>query len=320
MNRWEGVEVYEKGPNKGRVKSAQFIFFETDEALPYAVKYLTAAEELYFFSNVNAFMKDLSLGEDICSLTNLKRLTMFSYGLTEIPDAISNMENLRYLDLGGNNFKSIPKALKGCPNLTALFLTSNQRAVVSDLSNTVKSDEQLGGLVDDYDDVPSDGTTTSSADRCKRKFPQWILEWDQLDTLRLSVNYLQGVLPSDEELLEAGFEAWDVENPATFTSEVSLSDSLSTEGLEFFKTNRIPKVLPNIDFLAINLNRLHGNIPRWLKYHPKLDYWYPLLLVFPQEGRDKEGHQAGFIDVPTNLNYYYEVYKNKKWSSINTVE
>ena len=320
MHRWEGVQVYEKGPNKGRVKSAQFIFFQTDEALPYAVKYLTAAEELYFFSNVNAFMKDLSLGEDICSLTNLKRLTMFSYGLTEIPDAISNMKNLRYLDLGGNNFKSIPKALKGCPNLTALFLTSNQRAVVSDLSNTVKSDEQLGGLVDDYDDVPSDGTTTSSADRCKRKFPQWILEWDQLDTLRLSVNYLQGILPSDEELLEAGFEAWDVENPATFTSEVSLSDSLSTEGLEFFKTNRIPKVLPNIDFLAINLNRLHGNIPRWLKYHPKLDYWYPLLLVFPQEGRDKEGHQAGFIDVPTNLNYYYEVYKNKKWSSINTVE
>ena len=46
MSRWEGVELYEKGPNKGRVKSAQFIFFETDEALPYAVKYLTVAEEL----------------------------------------------------------------------------------------------------------------------------------------------------------------------------------------------------------------------------------------------------------------------------------
>ena len=320
MNRWEGVQVYEKGPDKGRVKSAEFIFFETDEALPYAVKYLTAAEELYFFSNVNAFMKDLSLGEDICSLTNLKRLTMFSYGLTEIPEAISNMKNLRYLDLGGNNFRSIPKALKGCKNLTALFLTSNQRAVVSDLSNTIKSDVELGGLVEDYDEVPSDGTATSSPETCKRKFPQWILEWDQLDTLRLSVNYLQGILPTDEELLAAGFEAWDVENPATFTSEVSLSDSLSTEGLEFFKTNRIPKVLPNTDFLAINLNRLHGNIPRWLKYHPKLDYWYPLMLVFPQEGRDKEGHQGGFIDVPTNLNYYYEVYKNKKWSSINTVE
>ena len=320
MNRWEGVEVYDKGPNKGRVKSAQFVFFETDEQLPYAVKYLTAADELYFFSNVNAFMKELSLGEDICSLTNLRRLTMFSYGLTEIPDAIQNMTNLRYLDLGGNNFRSIPKSLQNCKNLTALFLTSNQRGVVTDLSNTIRTDVELGGLINEYDEVSTGTSTGAPGETCKKQFPKWILKWNQLDTLRLSVNYLQGVLPSDEELLEAGFEAWDVENPATFTSEVTLSDSLSTEGINFFKNNRIPKVLPDIDFLAINLNRLHGNIPRWLKYHPKLDYWYPLMLVFPQEGRDTEGHQGGFIDVPTNLNYYYEVYKNKKWSSINTVE
>ena len=320
MSRWEGVELYEKGPNKGRVKSAQFIFFETDEALPYAVKYLTEAEELYFFSNVNAFLKELSLGEDICSLTKLKRLTMFSYGLTEIPDAISNMKSLRYLDLGGNNFKSIPKALKNCESLTALFLTSNQRGVVTDLSNTVRTDVELGGLISEYDEVPSDGSSVSSAERCTKAFPKWILEWDQLDTLRLSVNYLQGVLPSDEDLINAGFPTWDVDDESTFTDEVSLSDSLGVDGMDFFRKNKVAKVLPNIDFLAINLNRLHGNIPNWLKYHPKLDYWYPLLLVFPQEGRDKDGHQGGFIDVPTNLNYYYKYYNKKKWSSINTIQ
>ena len=319
MERWEGVEVYEKGPNKGRVKSAQFIFFETDEQLPYAVKYLTAAEELYFFSNVNSFRKNLSLGEDICTLTNLKKLTMFAYGLTEIPASIANMENLRYLDLSGNNFASVPKELRSCQKLTALFLTSNQRSVVTDLSNTIKTEKELGGLISDYDDGPS-AETVLSPDKCNRKFPRWLLEWKELDTLRLSVNYLQGVLPSDEELLEAGFQAWDVDDPATFTKEVSLVDSLDTEGVAFFRENRIPKVLPDIDFLAINLNRLHGNIPKWLKYHPKLDYWYPLLLVFPQEGKDNAGHQAGFIDVPTNLNYYYNIYKKKKWSSINTIE
>ena len=315
-----GVELYEKGPNKGRVKSAQFIFFETDEQLPYAVKYLTKAEELYFFSNVNSFQKEISLGKDICSLTELKRLTMFAYGLTEIPDEIANMTSLRFLDLGGNNFSSIPKALKKCKSLTALILTSNQKSTVTDMSNTVRTDDELGGLVKEFDSAPSDGTNASTPDKCTRKFPQWLLEWDQLDTLRLSVNYLQGILPSDEELLEAGFEAWNVDDPSTFTSEVTLVDSLSTEGITFFKENRIPKVLPDIDFFAINLNRLHGNIPKWLKYHPKLDYWYPLQLVFPQEGRDKDGHQAGFIDVPTNLNYYYDIYKNKKWSSINTIE
>ena len=245
---------------------------------------------------------------------------MFAYGLTEIPDEIANMRSLRFLDLGGNNFNSIPKALKNCESLTALILTSNQKSTVADMSNTVRTDDELGGLVKEFDVVPSDGTNSSTPDKCTRKFPQWLLEWNQLDTLRLSVNYLQGVLPSDEELLAAGFKAWDVDDPSTFTSEVKLADSLSTEGMTFFRENRIPKVLPDIDFFAINLNRLHGNIPKWLKYHPKLDYWYPLQLVFPQEGRDKEGHQAGFIDVPTNLNYYYDIYKEKKWSSINTIE
>ena len=215
MSRWEGVEVYEKGPNKGRVKSAQFVFFETDEAIPYAVKYLTEAEELYFFSNVNSFLKDLSLGEDICSLTKLKKLTVFAYGLTEIPDAISNMKSLRYLDLDGNNFKSFPKALRNCENLKALFLSSNQRSAVTDLSNTVRTEDELGGFVTDFDAVPSDGSNISSAERCSKKFPEWILGWDQLDTLRLSVNYLQGILPSDEDLVNAGFPVWDVDDGTT---------------------------------------------------------------------------------------------------------
>ena len=79
-------------------------------------------------------------------------------------------------------------------------------------------------------------------------------------------------------------------------------------------------VLPDIDFFSINLNRLSGEIPHWLKYHPKLDYWTPLLLVFPQEGKDMNGTPAGFKDVPTNLNYYYQVYAKKKWSDVNVVE
>lgn len=307
MERWEGVTIHKTGKNKGRVKSAQFVFFETDESIPYAVKYLTAAEELYFFSNVNSFQKSLSLGDDICTLTELKRLTVFAYGLTELSENISQMKNLRYLDLSGNNFSSIPKGLKDCESLKALFLTSNQRSVIADLSNSVKKD--IGGLVDE---CPEDGSGN-------RKFPKWLLEWDQLDTLRLSVNYLQGTLPTDEELINDGFKAWDVNSFDPESSEVNIKDSLGTEGLKFFTENRVPMVLPDIDFFAINLNKLHGDIPNWLKYHPKLDYWFPLLLVFPQEGKDAAGNVAGFNNVPTNLNYYYEIYKNKKWSESNIV-
>lgn len=309
MSRWEGVTLHKSGKDKGRVKSAQFVFFETNEQLPYAVKYLTAAEELYFFSNVNSFQKNLSLGEDICTLKNLKKLTMFAYGLTEIPDKIKEMESLRFLDLGGNNFASIPKVLKQCPSLKALILTSNQRGSVTDMSNSNKTD--IGGLVNET--LP-DGSG-------KMKFPQWLLEWNQLDTLRLSVNFLQGTMPTDQELLDKGFSAWDVTSPYDASkTEVNLRDSLGTVGMNYFTTNKIPMVLPDIDFFSINLNRLSGEIPNWLKYHPKLDYWTPLLLVFPQEGKDMNGTPAGFKDVPTNLNYYYEVYQLKKWSSTNVVE
>jgi len=225
MERWEGVTIHKTGKNKGRVKSAQFVFFETDESIPYAVKYLTAAEELYFFSNVNSFRKSLSLGDDICTLTELKRLTVFAYGLTELSDNISQMKNLRYLDLSGNNFSSVPKGLKDCESLKALFLTSNQRSVIADLSNSIKKD--IGGLVDE---CPEDGSGN-------RKFPKWLLEWDQLDTLRLSVNYLQGTLPTDEELINDGFKAWDVNSFDPESSEVNIKDSLGTEGIKFFTEN-----------------------------------------------------------------------------------
>ena len=310
MERWDGVTLHKSGKNKGRVKSADFVFFNTQESIPYAVKYLTAAEELYFFSNENSSTKNLSLGDDICELTGLKKLTVFAYGLTELPDNMDNMKSLRYLDLAGNNFSSVPKVLRKCESLKALFLTSNQRSAVSDLSNTNKKD--IGGLVDECQEDASG----------RRKFPQWLLEWDQLDTLRLSVNFLQGTLPTDKELIDAGFDVWDVEEGAADDLEVSLKDSLSTDGIKFFQENKVPKVLPNTDFLSFNLNRLYGDIPNWLKYHPKLDFWVPLLLVFPQEGKamDNGGTPAGFNDVPTNLNYYYEIYANKKWSEYNIVD
>lgn len=300
MKNWSGVQVYRSGKNKGRVRSAEFIFFETEEGLPYEVRYLTEAKELHFYSNVNSTRKNLSLGEDICTLTKLERLTVGAYGLTELPESFGELDNLRYLDLSSNNFAQVPKVLQKCESLTALFIHANQRNAISDLSMTNK--KNYGGLADE---CPADGTG-------KRKFPLWLLKWNQLDTLRLSVNFLQGELPSDEELINEGFDVWK-------TDDVRIKDSLA-KGETFFDRNDVPMVLPDTDFLAINHNRLHGRIPNWLMFHPKLDQWYPLLLVFPQEGKTVEGVSAGFADEPTNLNYYYELYKNKVNSSYNTAE
>ena len=62
---------------------------------------------------------------------------------------------------------------------------------------------------------------------------------------------------------------------------------------------------------AINLNRLSGELPDWLLYHPALDIWIPYSLVFQQEGRASDGTQAGFSNEPVNLNYYYDIYTKK---------
>ena len=44
MEFWDGVEIWQSGENKGRVKRAEFFMFGTKEGIPFQVKYLTAAE------------------------------------------------------------------------------------------------------------------------------------------------------------------------------------------------------------------------------------------------------------------------------------
>ena len=292
MEHWDGIKVWKEGKNKGRVRSAQFFLFSTKEELPYEVSYLTAAEELYFYGNTNSFLMSLSCGPDICKLTQLRKLTIGAYGLTKLDDNFTKLVNLEYLDLNGNSFEEIPSILSenNFPKLTALIMNANQRNVIGDLFNSYRPES--GGLINECPLRP-DGT---------REFPKRLLKWSNLDTLRLSVNYLQGVIP---DLMD------DPDFPKWTAAEVNACDTLPA------KLIGLPKVLPNTDFFAINLNRLHGEIPQWLLYHPKLDLWYPFQLVFSQEGKDLEGNVAGFSNEPANLNYYYEEYKNKKYNPNN---
>lgn len=288
LEHWSNVAVWKDGPNKGRVKYVQFFMFETKEEIPYAVQYLTAAEEIVFFSNANHFLYSLDTGEYITKLTQLKRLTIGAYGLTTLHPDFVNLKNLEYLDLGSNCFQEIPDILtpENFPNLHALVLGANQRHTIYDLSNDIRvNDGQVGGLIDE------------------KKFPERLLRWTKLDTIRLSVNYLQGSLPTFEHDNEV--ERWTEE-------EVHACDTLPDILIG------LPKILPNTNFFAINFNRLTGELPDWLLYHPKLDQWVPYSLVFAQEGKTVDGAKAGFSNEPTSLDYYYEHYVNKKYNPNNT--
>ncbi len=284
MDEWENVTLWDEKDEgytpdkKGRVKAARFFMFSTKEGLPYEVQYLTAAEDLYFYSNTNSFLLNVNPGEYITELTQLKRLTIGAYGLTELPQSFAKLKNLEYLNLSGNNFQSIPSVItkENFPKLHSLNINANQRSMVYDLSNVVQG-QVLGGLIDE------------------QEFPRDLLEWSNLDTLIVSVNYLQGEIPDmldyAEKWTEADIMSCDTLPPALIGT---------------------PKVLPKMKHLAINLNRLSGKCPDWILYHPALDWWIPYIFIFSQEGKDANGKSAVFDNEPANLNYYYEFYEGYK--------
>ena len=206
--------------------------------------------------------------------------------MTLHPDFV-NLKNLEYLDLSSNCFENIPDILtpENFPKLHALVMNANQRYTIYDLSNDIR--ENVGGLIEE------DLNTTEGAETFKR-----ILKWEKLDTIRLSVNYLQGELP---DMIDEGLPTWTFEE---------LQDSLATGLTELpVELQGVPKVLPNATFFAINYNRLSGRLPEWLLMHPKLDIWAPYSLVFSQEGKTRSGKNAGFTNEPASLDEYYDIYK-----------
>ena len=295
MDNWDNVVLWEEGmdgytPEKaGRVKFARFSTFGTKEGLPFEVQYLTAADELVFFSNTNWTTFDLSTGEYITKLGQLRRLTISGYGLVDLDPDFKNLKNLESLDISVNNFEKIPEVLtkENFPKLHALYLNTCQRGVIYDLSNTTTT--HFGGLFEETDQT--------------REFPRRLLEWDNLDTLTLSVNYLQGRIPDMKDYAQKYTQA-----------DISAADSLPQALVG------TPKVLPNIKRFPINLNRLTGELPEWLLHHPALDWMDPFTLVFTQEGKDQDGKLAGFTNEPVNLDEYYRFYEGKKYLDPNKKE
>lgn len=307
MDNWDDVVLWEEGMDgyvdslKGRVKYARFFMFSIKEGLPFEVQYLTGAQELQFYSNTNTFQLNLDTGEYICKLEHLKRLTIGAYGLTSLHEDFTNLKELEYLDLGSNNFEAIPEILtpENFPNLHVLKMANNQRKLIYDLSNNIATD--FGGL---YQETAYNSTTQKFGE-----FPDWLFRWEPgtnsknepvagLDTLILSVNYLQGELPSFEDDQTVGYY-----------TEADIANSADTLPRRLLTVKR---VMPQLKMLALNLNRLTGKLPDWILWHPSLDWWDPYTLLFTQEGKDELGNLTGFTNTPANLNEYYKEYVKKK--------
>lgn len=364
MRYWKGVELWEATdkyiklgadgtidysasvPQEliGRLKSVEFIAFETKESLPYQVKYLKTAESITFSGNSNTFLKDIVLGNEICELVkygNLRNLAIRAYGLVGLPENFTEFgKTLVSLDLGSNNFEVMGKAgttIDGVkvigiesitqdnfPYLRKLDLTKiNRYDTTKDLSAYKGKDDKLGfrwttGYGDEFPG-PSDGYNNT--------YFKELLQWENLEYLSLSLNMLDGELPSDEELRQ--LLGADKVYTQDYIENAEYKDTITLQNAqEYLLANGgAPKVWPRMKKLSLNLNFMTGKLPDWILYHPYLSFWDPFTMIFQQElsttsskAKNTKGEViTKFSNEPTNLsNYgedkksYYEMYPKRK--------
>ena len=369
MRYWKGVELWEATDKYikiekdgtinysapvpedliGRLKSVEFIAFETKESLPYQVKYLKTAESITFSGNSNTFLKDIVLGNEICELAqygHLRNLAIRAYGLVGLPENFTEFgKTLVSLDLSSNNFEVMGKSgstingvkVLGIESITrenfkhlrSLYLNKiNRYDTTKDLSAYKGKDDKLGfrwttGYGGDGFPGPSDGYDNT--------YFKELLQWENLEYLSLSLNMLDGELPSDQDLLDLGIEPYtqsDIEN-AEYKDSISIEDA----NKDLLKGGGAPKVWPRMKKLSLNLNFMTGKLPDWILYHPYLSFWDPFTMIFQQElsttsskAKNTKGEViTKFSNEPTNLsNYgfkddgitrkmsYYEMYPKRK--------
>lgn len=292
MPRWECVRLWEatdKGLPSieavGRVRDLDLSYFNTEEGIPTEIKHLKYLETLSIYGNVNTMLKSIDMGDEVCTLDHLKALRVAAFGLVSLPEQfIALGDTLEELDLNSNNLTSIPEVLtpENFPKLVRLNLASNRRSAMNDLRNAGNAEEGIGLHID------------MRHDESIRR----LLLWESLEELTLSFNYIEGALP-DFRVGEEGVRAYTTED---FKER---GDSLS-----WAVENSLPRILPNVKALRLNLNYLTGELPDWLLYHPRLMEWSAESLIYTQQenGTDSEGRRAGFDNEPTSTEYYFQKY------------
>ena len=292
MQNWSCVRLWEAGDSSlptaeaiGRVRDLELSYFNTEEGIPQEIKYLKYLETLSLYGNVNTMLKSIDMGEEVCTLNYLKSLRVAAFGLSSLPANFTLLgDTLEVLDLNSNNLSEIPATLtpENFPKLVSLDLASNRRTMINNLSN-VGSLEQSPGLHID----------TRKTDDIKRLFL-----WENLEELSLTYNYIEGSLP-DFRVGEDGVRAY------TAADFIERGDTL-----QWAVESKLPRVLPNMKRLALNLNFMTGELPEWLLYHPRFFEWTPTTFIYVQQEAcyDSEGNVPSFSNVPTSQEYYFEKY------------
>lgn len=291
MQTWECLRLWEADdaglptPEAvGRVRDLDISYFDTNEGVPEEIKHLKYLETLSLYGNVNTMIKSIDLCPEVATLAYLKDLRLAAMGIVSLPQNFADLgDTLETLDLNSNNLNEIPEVIteENFPHLKALNLSSNHRASITDLSKrSTAGDNGIGMYVN------------MRESNAVRK----LLLWENLEELGLSYNFIEGELP-DFEVGKDNVRAYEYSD-------------IQGDTLKWAVERALPRILPNMKSLRINLNFMTGKLPDWLLYHPNIMEWGAEVLLYPQleKAIDSKGNSAGFDNVPTNYEYYFEAY------------
>lgn len=348
MRNWSGVTLWEATDDfvkthpeaLGRVRSVKFSMFnlKSGETLPKEVGNLKFLESFSVAANENNQIREVELGEEICSLKYLKNLTVQAYGLTQLPTDFAKLgSSLETLNLVSNNFNKLSDITnivneKNFHKLRNLILYAQRRTDV--VTNIASLGEKNASGVYVYNNYPIGLYGKVNAGSADRQALLKLLTWDKLNTLELSYCFLEGELPTDDEMteaLEAAGKATRYSKSDFSTNKKDYLDKLvgdtckwllsgwdnpvtckHKDGSEVYEDVypfQVPRVLPNCRQLSLNLNFLTGAVPKWILYHPHLVEWTPSIMIFNQQpkGKNSDGAAVGFSNM-TEDSYSYDYY------------
>lgn len=348
MRNWSGVTLWEatddfvkKHPEAlGRVRSVKFSMFnlKSGETLPKEVGNLKFLESFSVAANENNQIREVKLGEEICSLKYLKNLTVQAYGLTQLPTDFAKLgSSLETLNLVSNNFNKLSDITnivneKNFPKLRNLILYAQRRTDV--VTNIASLGEKNASGVYVYNNYPIGLYGKVNAGSADRQALLKLLTWDKLNTLELSYCFLEGELPTDDEMdaaLEAAGKATRYSKSDFSTNKKDYLDKLVGDTCKWLLSGwenpvtckhkdgsvvyedvyplQVPRVLPNCRQLSLNLNFFTGKVPNWILFHPHLVEWNAPTMIFNQQpkGKNSDGAAVGFSNM-TEDSYSYDYY------------
>lgn len=352
MRNWSGVTLWEATdafvkdhPEAlGRVRSVKFSMFnlKSGETLPKEVGNLKFLESFSVAANENNQIREVELGDEICSLKYLKNLTVQAYGLTQLPASFVKLgSSLETLNLVSNNFNKLSDITnivneKNFHKLRNLILYAQRRTDV--VTNIASLGEKNASGVYVYNNYPIGLYGKVNAGSADRQALLKLLTWDKLNTLELSYCFLEGELPTDEEMdaaLEAAGKATRYSRADFSTNKADYLDKLVGDTCKWLLSDRsnpvtckhkdgsvvsekvypyqVPRVLPNCRQLSLNLNFFTGKVPNWILFHPHLVEWNAPTMIFNQQpkGKNSDGAAVGFSNM-TEDSYSYDYYYGTK--------